>query len=315
MGNRGVQSLCAGLEGSGVQILRLPRCKLTEEDCGYLAPVLCTSQLHLLDLSANDFEDAGLLKLCPSLSSPRCQLQEIGLKMCGFTGSSMEALSTALRCGNSVLRSLDLDRNPLGDTGADWISATLRDPHCNLQRLILYGCELTDACCAGLADAFRTTGRALTELDLSVNELGDQGVLQLIDAFKTANCFPKKLGLNRCEVGLQVFEELAEVLRLKESRLRELEVGVNEVGDAGAKHLVEMLGLTDECVPELCAAVRANGSLKSLVLKNNGLTDATVPALVAMAQASHTLRELNVQYNDYSEDVFELMDTCGKIRY
>ncbi|XP_035239152.1 NACHT, LRR and PYD domains-containing protein 14-like isoform X2 [Anguilla anguilla] len=329
MGDRGAQSLCAGLVGSALQILRVPCCRLTEVSCGYLASALCSSQLHLLDLRGNDIKDAGLVQLSQSLRSPQCQLQELGLQMCKLTGMSMEALSSALCSGSSVLRSVDLRDNDLKDHGLACLCTALRDPHCPLQALCVMDCDLTDACCADLADSLQTAGRALTELDLSVNELGDAGVMQLIRTFRAADCAPQKLRLTRCELGGQTFRELAALLRTPGSRLKELEVGLNQVGDAGATHLwgalrdpactlqhldVEMVDLTDGCVAELCAAVRSSG-LKSLVLKNNQLTDDVVPALVAMAKDSRTLRELNLQYNDFSEDVFELMDACGKIRY
>ncbi|KAJ8264816.1 hypothetical protein COCON_G00139150 [Conger conger] len=330
MGERGAQSLCTGLEGSRVEILRLPCCGLKEQDCAALASALSSSQLHLLDLRGNDIQDAGLAQLSQALRSPECQLQELGLGICKLTGSSMEALSWALRSGTSALRTLELQQNQLGDAGMDWISTALRDTHCCLEKLLVWDCGLTEACCGSLADALRTAGGTVTELDLSVNELGDAGVLQLTHTFKTSHCAPRVLRLARCEVGQRVFAEFGAVLRVQTSPLRELDMGLHLVGDAGVtplwdalrdpacslEHLdVEMVGLTDGCVAELCAAVRSSSSLKSLVLKNNQLTDAAVAPLIAMAKSSRTLRELNLQYNDFSEDVFELMDSCGKIKY
>ena len=55
---------------------------------------------------------------------------------------------------------------------------------------------------------------------------------------------------------------------------------------------VEMISLSDGCVPELCAAVRASASLKTLVLNNNQLTDGSIPALVRLAQHSRNMEEL-----------------------
>lgn len=55
---------------------------------------------------------------------------------------------------------------------------------------------------------------------------------------------------------------------------------------------VEMIQLTDACVGDLSVAVRASGSLKSLVLKNNHLTDTSVPALVKVMQDSRTMQEM-----------------------
>lgn len=55
---------------------------------------------------------------------------------------------------------------------------------------------------------------------------------------------------------------------------------------------LEMTGLTDACIEDLCAAVRASKTLKSLELRNNSLTDASVPALVKVMQDSHTMQEM-----------------------
>ena len=55
---------------------------------------------------------------------------------------------------------------------------------------------------------------------------------------------------------------------------------------------VEMTGLTDACVEDLCAAIRASKTLKSLELRNNTLTDASVPALVQVMQDSDNMLEL-----------------------
>ncbi|KAG9339669.1 hypothetical protein JZ751_023315 [Albula glossodonta] len=330
MGDQGAERLCAGLAGTSLQILRLPSCNLTRACCGHLATALCSTQLHLLDLRGNDIEDQGLVQLSQALRSPKCQLQELNLPMCNLTAVSMESLSSSLRSGHSVLRSLNLTQNSVKDDGMRWLSAALKDPSCPLQSLILSDCELTEACCVGLADALTSGGGKLTELDLSVNELEDSGASHLCSAFKKPGCGLQKLRLERCELGEQTFQELAAVLRVEGSQLRELEVGLNKVGNTGVKHLldalkdphcklelldIEMVGLQDGCVPDMITAVKASGTLKNLVLKNNGLTDDVVPALVAMAQESHTLRNLNLQYNDFSEDVFEIMDACGKIRY
>ncbi|KAJ8371902.1 hypothetical protein AAFF_G00298940 [Aldrovandia affinis] len=328
MGDQGLERLCAGLLGSSLQSLWLPVCSVTAAGCGYLATALCSSQLHLLDLRANSIGDLGLAQLSHALESPQCQLRDLRLQLCKLTGASMEALSSALRSGHSALRSLDLRQNSLSDEGMHWLCTALQDPRCSLETLHVFDCGLTGACCAGLADALRSGGGRLTELDLSVNELEDPGALKLCDVLKMADCALQKLRLTRCELGEGVFLELA--ARGGDSRLTELELGLNKVGDVGAKHLwealqdphcklehldVEMVDLTDGCVVDVCAAVRASRTLKTLVLKNNGLTDAAVPDLVAMAQESRTLRELNLQYNDFSEDVFEIMDACGKIKY
>ncbi|XP_036388540.1 NACHT, LRR and PYD domains-containing protein 12 [Megalops cyprinoides] len=332
LGEQGAERLCAGLRASGLQSLRLPSCGLTAVSCTHLVSLLSaeSSQLHLLDLSGNDLEDQGVTHLSTGLKSPHCHLQELRLRRCKLTGVCTEVLSVVLCSGRSELKCLELSNNSVSDEGMSRLSTTLRSPSCALQRLLVSACDLSESCCAGLAAALSSDACRLQELDLSINELEDGGVLHLCDALKAQRCPLEALRLSRCELGEESFVALATVLGCGSSRLRELDLGVNIVRDRGAKHLwnamrdgrcslehldLDMLGLTDGCLEDLSAAVRACGSLKRLILKNNELTDAAVPALVAMAQESRAMQELNLQYNDFSEDVFELMDTCGKIRY
>lgn len=53
-----------------------------------------------------------------------------------------------------------------------------------------------------------------------------------------------------------------------------------------------MTDLTDACVEDLCAAIRASKTLKSLEMRNNSLTDASVPALVQVMQNSDSMQEM-----------------------
>lgn len=53
-----------------------------------------------------------------------------------------------------------------------------------------------------------------------------------------------------------------------------------------------MTQLSDACVAGLCTAVRARGSMKSLILKNNNLSDASVPALVSLMHDAPNMEEL-----------------------
>uniref|UniRef100_A0A8C9V634 Si:ch73-233m11.2 n=1 Tax=Scleropages formosus TaxID=113540 RepID=A0A8C9V634_SCLFO len=280
--------------------LILPSCGLTAASCDDLASVLAqeSSQLRLLDLRANKLEDEGLIQLCRGLSSPHCKLQQLGLDFCHLAGESMGALSQALCTGHSEIRSLNLNRNNLTDAGLESLTRVLRNSESKLQHL-LSDCNLTKACCEGLAEALRSGCCSLMELDLSCSDLEDSGGLKLCEALKTHGCPLEVLRLVRCELGQATFQELGSILRSGSSKLKHLEVGLNNVGDEGAKYLwealadsrcrleildMEMVTLTDNSLEDICSALRANHCLKELVLKNNGLTDTSVPSLHCIPQ-------------------------------
>ncbi|KAM3871760.1 NACHT, LRR and PYD domains-containing protein 3 [Diretmus argenteus] len=332
MGDANFKILCTGLRDCKIHNLKIPVCGLTEACCGDLVSVLTssTSQLCVLDLMFNELGDQGLTQLCQALHSPNCKLQELHLHSCALTEGSMGALSAALCSGQSELRILNLTLNPIGDGGVEVLSKALQHPLCKLQSLRLFDSRLTGGCCAGLSEALKSEHCCLLELDLSVNELDQEGVLLLCEALSTPGCPLETLCLTRCELTHWVFEELGSLLRSGTSRLKSLSVGLNSVGDEGVKHLwdsiahpccllevldVEMTHLTDECVGDLCAAVSASRSLRSLDLKNNSLTDTSVPALVQVMQDSPNMQEMNLRYNDFSEEAMQLMDQCDKIRY
>ncbi|XP_068184874.1 NACHT, LRR and PYD domains-containing protein 3 [Antennarius striatus] len=332
LGDEKFKLLCPGLRDCKLQTLKLTVCRLTEASCEDLVSVLtsATSQLIDLDLRCNQIEDQGFIKVCKALHSPHCKLQRLLLLGCGLTETSIEALSAALLSGQSQLRKVNLRLNNIGVRGVEALAKSLQDPHCRLQQLDLFDCQLTGECCPCLKEALMSEHCSLSELDLSVNDLGQEGALLLCQALSRPGCPLQKLGLIRCELTPSTFKELGSVLRSGTSGLKSLLVGMNTVGDQGVKHLwdavahpnclleeldVEMTGLTDACVDDLCATIRASQTLKTLELRNNSLTDASVPALVQTMQESQNMLEMNLKYNDFSEEAFNLLEECDKIRY
>ncbi|XP_049920772.1 NACHT, LRR and PYD domains-containing protein 12 isoform X3 [Epinephelus moara] len=332
LGDEKFKILCAGLRDCKLHTLKLLMCRLTEGICEDLAPVLtsATSQLSVLDMRSNQIGDQGFTTMCKALHSPHCKLQELMLQNCELTAASMETLSAAVCSGQSQLRKVGLTHNVIGDRGVETLCKSLQHPLCKLQSLNFFDSELTGACCPHLMEALMSEHCSLTELDLSVNDLGQEGALLLCQALSRPGCPMEKLGLKRCKLTEAVFKELSSVLRSGTSQLKSLIVGINAVGDQGVKHLwdavahpnclleeldVEMTGLTDACVEDMCAAIRASKTLKSLELRNNTLTDVSVPALVEVMQDSPNMKEMNLKYNEFSEEVFDMLDECDTIRY
>lgn len=322
-----VKTLSHALASSKLQSINLSRCSLTAADCEAMAEMLSGgSGLRVLDLCGNNLEDQGLVQLSGALEN--CKLQEINLDHCSLTATSMSALSSALNSDFSELNMLNLSRNAVMDDGMELISQVMRKGRLKILRV--FSCGLTDSCCSSLAAAIQSEQCCLTELDLSVNDLGQSGAMQICEALMTPNCTLEILQMERCELTEEVFGALGMVLTSGVSRLTSLSVGVNDVGDAGAKHMwqalrhkscklhhldLEMLSLTDACVEELCESVAASSYLSTLILKNNKMTDSSVPRLVKLMLDHPQMTELNLKYNDFSEDVFELMETCPNIIY
>ncbi|XP_038867042.1 NACHT, LRR and PYD domains-containing protein 3 isoform X3 [Salvelinus namaycush] len=293
-------------------------------DCVSLSYIVtCLGEWDQLNLySSKDLTEEKANLLVPAIRLSH----KIILVQSSLSAGALAHLASALSQGRTT--ELDMSYNPMGDTGFKVLCTGLGD--CNIQTLKLPVCGLTEACCGDLVAVLTSEKSHLRVLELRGNTLHDQGLRKLSHALGSPHCKLQELHLVRCELTTLVFKELGVLLSSGTSGLRTLSVGLNKIGDEGAKHLwvalgnkrcslehldVEMIQLTDACVGDLSAAVRASGFLKSLVLKNNHLTDTSVPALVQVMQDSRTMQEMNLQYNDFSEDMFEMMDQCAKIKY
>ncbi|XP_026862218.2 NACHT, LRR and PYD domains-containing protein 3 [Electrophorus electricus] len=330
LGDEGAQSLCTSLQLSRLHTLTLRSCALTPVCSEALSKLLCGSKLRELDLGGNELQDQGVSRLLSALGPSVCALQELRLDRCALSGACVAPLSSAMCAALSVLRMLDLSWNSLAGDSLELLSQTLQSGCCCLTTLRLFDCELTDSCCSSLAAALQSEKCCLVELDLSVNELHQSGAILICDALKAPSCSLEKLCMVRCELSDEVFSALGSVLGSGVSRLKHLAIGLNPAASAGVKHIwkalkhthcrlqhldLEMMELTDTCVDELCEAITANNSLTTLILKNNSLTDASVPRMIKLIQDHPIMNELNLQYNDFCEDVFDLMERFPAIKY
>ncbi|XP_070783554.1 NACHT, LRR and PYD domains-containing protein 3-like [Enoplosus armatus] len=136
----GIKLLSDGLENSKLETLRLRSCSLTEHSCETLASVISSAscQLKVLDLSDNDFQDAGVKTLSGGLGSRSCKLEILILSLCRVTEEGCTFLASALN--SSGLRELDLSYNHPGNSGLELLSAVLDDPQCSLQKLSVEQC-------------------------------------------------------------------------------------------------------------------------------------------------------------------------------
>ncbi|KAJ6651347.1 hypothetical protein lerEdw1_021057, partial [Lerista edwardsae] len=110
---------------------------------------------------------------------------------CHLTAACCEDLSSVLR-SNHFLEELDLSSNELEDRGMALLCGALEHPNCNLQKLRLFKCELSEACCVGLSSVL-SINQTLKHLELDCNELGDSGLRILCKGLKHPNCRLQKL--------------------------------------------------------------------------------------------------------------------------
>uniref|UniRef100_A0A3Q3NEN6 NACHT domain-containing protein n=1 Tax=Mastacembelus armatus TaxID=205130 RepID=A0A3Q3NEN6_9TELE len=194
----GVTLLSVGLQSTHCKLksLRsvLHKCKL-EGDCfGVLAVAISTAstQLRELDLSANEFQEAGVKVLCAGLCSPHCKLETLRSEL------SCTDLASVLSAGSSNLKNLDLSNNNLNNSGVSLLTPGLRSPHCRLETLRLAQSSeakiLTAVVQATLIELqevnlmLNSNSSNLKELILSGNDLQDSEVKVLSVGLASQYC-------------------------------------------------------------------------------------------------------------------------------
>ncbi|XP_051864845.1 NLR family CARD domain-containing protein 3-like [Pristis pectinata] len=150
-------------------------------------------------------------------------MKRLDLRGCFIHCEGLQRLGPALH----NCRELGLENNDLGDSGLKLVSAAMRDPECNIQRLGLGVNRLTDSGAEDLASAL-STNRSLTELDLSGNKLGDSGVKLVSATLMEPGCKIQTLRLG--DVGLtdSGAEDIVSALSTKRS-LTGLGLGSNSL--------------------------------------------------------------------------------------
>ncbi|XP_041920120.1 NACHT, LRR and PYD domains-containing protein 1-like isoform X2 [Alosa sapidissima] len=225
------------------------------------------------------------------------------LMSCSLTGKICAALASAASLTSWSLKELFLSDNQLHDVGAQYLSDLIINPHCKLEKLLLFRCFLTEKNCAALASAGRSTPCSLKELNLSHNELHDAGIPHISDLLKNPYCNLENLVLGNCPLTEKSCAHLASAASSTFCNLKELNLGSNELHDAGVQHLSDLLrnphckleklvlsgfSLTEKsCAGFASAATSVSCSLKKLNLSDKDRHDAGVQHLSDLLSSLH----------------------------
>ncbi|XP_041960006.1 NACHT, LRR and PYD domains-containing protein 3-like isoform X4 [Alosa sapidissima] len=244
----GVELLCSALchQNCNLEELWLHECDLTDKSYSYLASALKTSHssnLRVLHLSDNKLLDSGVELLCSALCHQNCNLEELWLDGCDLTDKSCSYLASALKTSHSSnLRVLHLSDNELLDSGVELLCSALCHQNCNLEELVLDGCDLTDKSCSYLASALKTSHSSnLRVLDLSYNKLLDSGVELLCSALCHQNCKLEELVLQYCGLTDKSCSYLASALKSPSSNLTQLHLRANQMSASAVEALCALV--------------------------------------------------------------------------
>ncbi|XP_062895668.1 NACHT, LRR and PYD domains-containing protein 3-like [Mobula hypostoma] len=152
-----------------IKQLKLEYCHIQCEGIQRLGPGLHKCQD--LRLGDNKLGDSGVQVVSAALRNQECKILTLWLDYVGLTDSGAEDLASALSTNKSLVE-LNLSGNELGDSGVILVSAALRNPECEIQKLWLYSVGLTDSGAEDLASDL-STKRSMKVLSLASNSLTD----------------------------------------------------------------------------------------------------------------------------------------------
>ncbi|XP_053534242.1 protein NLRC5 isoform X3 [Ictalurus punctatus] len=253
-----------------------------------------------LDLRYKTPKHVKVKHLSALLQDPHYRLQKLRLYKGGsITEDDWSHLTSALVLNPSHLRALDLNRNKAGESGVRNLCDFLKNPKCNLQKLKLSDCSITEEGYAALAEALKSSH--LIELDLRGNDPGASGVKLLTDVLQDPHCTLETLSLLKSEAE-EACASLTEVLGPNPLLQRELDLSGKISGDSGVKQLSALLkdphcrperlrlsksGITERGCTDLISALTANPShLTELDLSENTLGNPGVEKISTLLKSS-----------------------------
>ncbi|XP_076130247.1 NACHT, LRR and PYD domains-containing protein 12-like [Alosa pseudoharengus] len=271
---------------------QLASCDLSGDSCKEISSVLQleNSLLTELDLSYNPLKDSGVELLSAGLKHTNCRLDTLRLVQCRLSGDSCKEISSVFQSENSLLRELDLSRNPLKDSGVELLSAGLKHTNCRLDTLRLAECKLSENSWKIVATVLQSPN-SLIELDLSHNDLEDSGVQLLSKGLPSPHCKLQTLRLAYCKLTDKSCEIVASVLQSANS-LQLLDLSENDLGDSGVQLLSKGLSSSNCKIHTL--------RLSDCLISEKGC------GFLASALTSH-LKHLDLTYNDPGESGLKLL--------
>eukprot|EP00658_Telonema_sp_P-2_P033224 TRINITY_DN2442_c0_g1_i1.p1 TRINITY_DN2442_c0_g1~~TRINITY_DN2442_c0_g1_i1.p1 ORF type:complete len:904 (+),score=196.25 TRINITY_DN2442_c0_g1_i1:190-2901(+) len=273
---------------------------LSLAECGMCARV--TSELLMgmvpnrklsqLWLSGNRFgtspEVDQVVEQLGTLLDEHQQLTSLRLANCGIDRSFTVGLADKI--ASSGLSMLDLQSNPLGDSGCNDVCNAVKQS-VSLTSLSLSNCSLGRLSGVYLAKMLLETKAPLATLDLSNNGICSHGMfydglIALCDAVLSSDHL-RHLNLERIQLRNMGCWSVAKMLQSDQCGLRTLNLASNEIRSRGAAAVFK--------------AIDGNSALVSLSLRSNMICSDAVSNLQAVILYNKTIKTIDLENNDLCE--------------
>mmetsp|Transcript_15221 Transcript_15221/g.19599 ORF Transcript_15221/g.19599 Transcript_15221/m.19599 type:complete len:295 (-) Transcript_15221:468-1352(-) len=208
---------------------------------------------------------------------------------------SMGAKRLSLLLQNGAIHSVNLWKNRIGPSGAEFIATALT----NLRMLNLRENGIGDKGVKALVDGILAQGEKsmLKILDLSSNDIGDAGADWVGKMLGNHKCALENLVLAYNKIGPNGARDIAKGLKknitLQSLDLRNRTFGKGAIKDTGAKVLAE--------------ALKENGILREIFLDSNGIGADGARALNEALTSNISLTQISLKNNKVTPEVFQLI--------
>ena len=247
-------------------------------------------KLVILNLTANNINDEGLMHLTKALMHHDCKLTRVNLARNNITDEGLMHLSKALMHHECKLTSLDLTSNNITAEGLMHLTKALMHRESKLANLCLAFNNLTDEGLMHLTEALMHHECKLANLNLWSNNITAEGLMHLTKALMHHECKLTNLNLRNNNVTDEGLMHLTSALMHHECKLTSLDLTSNNITAEGLTHLINAL-MHHKC------------KLKSLDLAENNITDEGLTHLTkALMHRECKLTSLNLAFNNITDE-------------
>ncbi|KAB5544980.1 hypothetical protein DKX38_013092 [Salix brachista] len=253
----------------------------------------------------------------PILASIKDQLKEVDLSdfIAGRPEAEALEVMNIFSCAleGSILKSLNLSNNALGEKGVRAFGALLRSQSC-LEELYLMNDGISEEAAEAVCELIPSTEK-LKVLQFHNNMTGDKGALAISRVVKCSpvlqdfQCSSTRVG---SEGGIALSKALETCIHLKKLDLRDNMFG-KEAGVALSKALSKYAGLTevylsylnleDEGAMSIARALKESApSLEVLDMAGNDITAEAAPTVAACIAEKQHLTKLNLAENELKDE-------------
>jgi len=265
-----------------VRVLNLQGNHLQDDD--YLSILVQSDTLEVLDVSGNEIQSEGAIRLSKALKLHCSSVKVLKLMNNSITKMAADELALAVAT-NTTLQVINLSHNRLQSMGIIKIFGSLQDSNTSLKVLDAEYNEITDWAADNIAATLKVNA-SLEQLNLSGNSLKTKGAIKIVNALKS-NKTLKVLSMRSCDINDQAGDYIANVLAINRG-LEELILCDNQLQTVGAARIIKSLS--------------NNATLRLINLWNNNVTDQIAQDLSEVLIKNSTLEELVLSKNQISAD-------------